>query len=142
MSATYQIFPDRGVVLARLQGMVLMEDCLTTATAYARDPMARPGQHLLIDLRAMTGHESDYLNILAAMARLPDYLMRNGAEPLVVCLAGGAAQRQVAVALVRAIDAMPGAVARIARSETDALDILGLPERSLTDLMSGTARQE
>ena len=46
------------------------------------------------------------------------------------------------MALVRAIDAMPGAVARIARSETDALDILGLPERSLTDLMSGTARQE
>lgn len=120
----------------------MMDDCLQAAAAYARDRQARPTQHLLIDLRAMTGHETDYLKILKAMARLPDYLLRNGAEPLVVCLTTGTPQRQIAAALLRAIEAMPDAVGRIAHSEEAAFDILGLPERCLTDLIAGTARQQ
>ena len=57
-------------------------------------------------------------------------------------LTTGTPQRQIAAALLRAIEAMPGAVGRIAHSEEAAFDILGLPERCLTDLIAGTARQQ
>ena len=140
MSVSFQIIHERGVVLARLSGQVLMADCLSTAAAYARHPEARPTQPLLIDLTAVSGYEKDYVNILQAMARLPDYLSRSGAERLVVCLAPTPLSRQISAAVVRAILSMPGGIARVAQTEVDALEILGLPERRLCDLTTGSAR--
>lgn len=140
MSISFQILHDRGVVLAKLTGRVLMQDCLSAAAAYARHPEARPTQPLLIDLSAVTGHETDYVKILQAMARLPDYLWHRGTERLVVCLAPHAQSRQISAAAARAILEIPEGIARIAQTEADALEILGLPERRLCDLSQGSAR--
>lgn len=137
---SFQIIHDRGVVLARLTGRVVLEDCVNAAATYARHPAARPTQPLLIDLTAVTGYETNYSNILQAMVRLPDYLWRSGAERLVVCLAPTPLSRQISASVVRAILALPGGIARIAQTEADALEILGLPERRLRDLTPGSAR--
>jgi hypothetical protein len=81
----------------------MMQDCLSAAAAYARHSEARPTQPLLIDLSEITGYETDYVQILQAMARLPDYLWHKGAERLVVCLAPHALSRQISAAVARAI---------------------------------------
>ena len=140
MSICFQILHDRGVVLARFTGLVLMQDCQSAAAAYARHPEARPTQPLLIDLSAVTGYETDYVKILEVMARLPDYLWHKGVERLVVCLAPHALSRQISGAVARAILELPEGIARIAQTEADALEILGLPERRLCDLSKGSAR--
>ena len=140
MSISFQILHDRGVVLARFTGRVMMQDCLSAAAAYARHSEARPTQPLLIDLSEITGYETDYVQILQAMASLPDYLWHKGAERLVVCLAPHALSRQISAAVARAILELPEGIARIAQTEADALEILGLPERRLCDLSQGSAR--
>lgn len=140
MSTNFQIIPDRGVVVVRLSGRALMDDCLCAAEAYARHPAARPTQPLLIDLSAVTSHETDYVKILKAMAQLPDYLGRSGSERMVVFVAPSPLARRISAVVVRAILSMPGGVARIAQSESDALEILGLPERKLSELAPGTTQ--
>jgi|LauGreDrversion4_2_1035121.scaffolds.fasta_scaffold12299_2 hypothetical protein len=140
MSTNFQIIPDRGVVLVRLNGRVLMDDCLSAAEAYARHPAARPTQPLLIDLSSVTAHETDYAKILKAMARLPDYFGRGGSERLVVFIAPSPLARRISAVVVRALLSMPGGVARIAQSESDALEILGLPERRLSELVPSSTQ--
>lgn len=140
MSISFQIIRDRGVVLARLSGQVRIEECVDAAAAYARHPETRPTQPVLIDLTAVTGYETDYVKILKAMARLPDYLWHRGTERLLVCLAPHALSRQISAAAARAILEIPEGIARIAQTEADALEILGLPERRLCDLSQGSAR--
>jgi hypothetical protein len=138
MLTNFQIIPDRGVVLIRLNGRVLMDVCLSAAEVYARHPAARPTQPLLIDLTEVTSHETDYVKILKAMARLPDYLGHGGSERLVVFIAPTPLARRISAVVVRAILSMPSGVARMAQSESDALEILGLPERRLSDLVPGS----
>lgn len=140
MSISFQIIRDRGVVLARLSGQVRIEECVDAAAAYARHPETRPTQPVLIDLTAVTGYETDYVKILQAMARLPEYLWHRGTERLLVCLAPHALSRQISAAAARAILEIPEGIARIAQTEADALEILGLPERRLCDLNQGSAR--
>jgi hypothetical protein len=140
MSISFQIIRDRGVVLARLSGQVRIEECVNAAAAYARHPETRPTQPVLIDLTAVTGYETDYVKILQAMARLPEYLWHRGTERLLVCLAPHALSRQISAAAARAILEIPEGIARIAQTEADALEILGLPERRLCDLSQGSAR--
>jgi hypothetical protein len=140
MSISFQIIRDRGVVLARLSGQVRIEECVDAAAAYARHPETRPTQPVLIDLTAVTGYETDYVKILQAMARLPEYLWHRGTERLLVCLAPHALSRQISAAAARAILEIPEGIARIAQTEADALEILGLPERRLCDLSQGSAR--
>lgn len=126
--------------MARLSGQVRIEECVDAAAAYARHPETRPTQPVLIDLTAVTGYETDYVKILKAMARLPDYLWHRGTERLLVCLAPHALSRQISAAAARAILEIPEGIARIAQTEADALEILGLPERRLCDLSQGSAR--
>ena len=140
MSISFQIIRDRGVVLARLSGQVRIEECVDAAAAYARHPETRPTQPVLIDLTAVTGYETDYVKILQAMARLPEYLWHRGTERLLVCLAPHALSRQISAAAARAILEIPEGIARIAQTEADALEILGRPERRLCDLSQGSAR--
>ena len=126
MSISFQILHDRGVVLARFTGRVMMQDCLSAAAAYARHSEARPTQPLLIDLSEITGYETDYVQILQAMARLPDYLWHKGAERLVVCLAPHALSRQISAAVARAILELPEGIARIARPRLTRLKFLAV----------------
>jgi hypothetical protein len=126
--------------LARLSGQVRIEECVDAAAAYSRHPETRPTQPVLIDLTAVTGYETDYVKILQAMARLPEYLWHRGTERLLVCLAPHALSRQISAAAARAILEIPEGIARIAQTEADALEILGLPERRLCDLSQGSAR--
>jgi hypothetical protein len=119
---------------------VRIEECVDAAAAYARHPETRPTQPVLIDLTAVTGYETDYVKILQAMARLPEYLWHRGTERLLVCLAPHALSRQISAAAARAILEIPEGIARIAQTEADALEILGRPERRLCDLSQGSAR--
>lgn len=140
MPVSFQIFPSRGVVLARFTGHILLEDCLSSAKAYSEHPDASPLQHQLIDLSGITSHERDFVKMMSTMAQLPDHLLRPGAEPMIVYIAPTRLSQEIAAMVLRSMAGVAGAVVRVAEDEAQALDILGLPERAVAALHSGPAR--
>lgn len=141
MSVSFQIIPSSGMVLVRLYGKILLDDCVSAAASYARQSDARSSRNLLIDLTQVTGYEQDYGKILHSMAKIQDNLWHPGSEPLVVCLASTPISQRVSVAIHRVISALPGVIARRVSDESHALDILGLAERNLDALVLRSARE-
>ena len=135
MPVSFHILPSRGVVLARFSGHILLEDCLASAKAYSEHPDARPTQHQLIDLGGVTSYERDFVQLMSTMAQLPDHLLQPGAEPMVVYLAPHPISQEIANTVLRSMAGIPGLVVRVAQDDAQALDILGLAERNLGELL-------
>lgn len=134
MPVHFQIFPHRGFVLARFTGHILLEDCLSSAQAYAAHPDANPHQNQVIDLSGMTGYERDFIKMMRTMAQLPDHLLKAGAEPMIIYIASTPVAQEVLGFVIRSFDGTMPAVVRVTESEEQALEILGQPERRLADI--------
>jgi lipid A disaccharide synthetase len=134
MPVSFQIYPSRGLVLARFVGHILLEDCLTSAKAYAEHPDANPTQNQLIDLTGVTSYEHDFVRIMSTMAQLPDHLLRSGAEPMVVYIAPSRVAQEITTLVMRSMSGVMGLVVRVVETEAQALEILGVPERAVAFL--------
>jgi lipid A disaccharide synthetase len=134
MPVNFQIYPKRGLVLARFTGHILLEECLSSAQAYAAHPDANPMQNQLIDLSGITSHERDFVKLMSTMAQLPDHLLQKGPQPMVVYIAPTRLSQEITSTILRSMSGVPGLVVRVAEDEAQAMDILGLAERRLADL--------
>lgn len=141
MPISFKIISSCGLALVRLSGRVELDDCVAAAASYARYAEARASHNLLIDLSRVTGYEPDYVKILHAIGKIQEYLWHPGSEPLVVCLASTPVSQRISVALDRVISGLPGVIGCRVSDESHALDILGLPERNIDDLLLRSARQ-
>ncbi len=128
-------------MIARFSGHVMLADCLSSAQAYSQHPDFRPGQNQLVDFTAVTSYERDVVRMLEMMAQLPDHLLRPGYETLVIHLAPHAVAMEMANFTRRSATGMDLMNLRIVASEDEALDILGQPERRLSDLHTDPAKQ-
>ena len=137
MPVTFQIFPSRGVVLARFSGHILLEDCLSSAKAYAEHPDANPMQNQLIDLSGITSYEADFVKMMSTMAQLPDHLLRPGAEPMIVYISPTQLSQEITTTVLRSMSGITGVIVRVAEDEAQALEILGLAERAVSALPAG-----
>lgn len=136
MPVNFHIFPDRNLVLARFTGHILLAECLSSAKAYSENPAASPQQNQLIDLSGVTSYERDLVQIMSLMARLPDHLLRPGFEPLIVYVAPHRAAQEIAGTVLKSMQGITGVVVRIFEEESQALEVLGQPERSLDALLA------
>lgn len=137
MPVGFHIFPARNLVLARFSGHILLADCLASAAAYARHPDANPMQNQLIDLGGITSHERDFVQLMSTMAQLPDHLLQPGCEPMVVYIAPHRLSQEIAGMVLKSMAGIAGLVVRIYEDEAQALEVLGLRERSLSALLAG-----
>ena len=140
MPVTFQIYPSRSVVLARFTGHILLEDCLSSAKAYSEHPDANPMQNQLIDLSGITSYEADFVKMMSTMAQLPDHLLRQGAEPMIVYISSTKVSQEITTKVLRSMSGVAGVVVRVAEDEAQALEILGLAERSLGALPAGPGK--
>lgn len=136
MPVDVHILPKHGLVVARFHGHVRLEECLASAQGYAQHPDCRPGQNQLIDLSGMTSYERDLVQIMALMAKLPDHLLAPGAEPMVVYLAPSAVAQEVTTFVLKSMAGIGGVSVSAVADEEHALEVMGLPERRLADLLA------
>ena len=137
MPVNFHILPDRNLVLARFTGHILLADCLSSAKAYSEDPQASPQQTQLIDLSGVTSYERDLVQIMSMMARLPDHLLKPGYEPMIHYIAPSRVAQEIAGMVLKSMQGIEGVIVRVLEDETQALEVLGLAERSLAALMAG-----
>lgn len=136
MPVDFHILPTRNLVLARFHGHVLLQECLSSAKAYASHPDAHPAQNQLIDLSGVTGHERDFVKMMSTRAQLPDHLLQPGMEPLVVYLAPTRLSQEIATMVLKSMAGIHGLSVSAVADEQHALDILGQPESSLAALLA------
>lgn len=140
MPVNFSIYADRGFVLARFEGHILMADCLSSAEAYASHPAASPFQNQLIDLTGVTDYERDFVKIMSTLAQMPDHLLPPGAEPMIVYIAPHRLAQEITTMVLKSMSGIHGPVIRVVADEAHALEILGQPERALAALGSGAVK--
>ncbi|WP_127107421.1 hypothetical protein [Pararhodobacter zhoushanensis] len=137
MSATYRILPDRALVYVRYEGFVTLDESVAVIGDYINDPQRRPGQMQLVDLSAVTGFEFDFVRLMALQAqKAAIFRPADGIQTLLVYYAPHDEGYEMAKLVLRSWQGVPSVMATIQRHESDALDILGQPERRMDELLS------
>ncbi|MCW1933526.1 hypothetical protein [Pararhodobacter zhoushanensis] len=137
MSATYRILPDRALVYVRYEGFVTLDESVAVIGEYIHDPQRRPGQMQLVDLSAVTGFEFDFVRLMALQAqKAAIFRPADGIQTLLVYYAPHDEGYEMAKLVLRSWQGVPSVMATIQRHESDALDILGQPERRMDELLS------
>lgn len=136
MSVTYQIFAEKGLVYVRYIGHVNIAEADAAIDSYRGDPAYAPGQRQLVDLAAATSWEHDFPRLIALQAKKAGAFMDPAAPVLVVAHAPNETARKIADYTGRSWDGIDAVVFRVAATETDALEMLGLAERSFDDLLA------
>ncbi|RMD91316.1 MAG: hypothetical protein D6811_09200 [Alphaproteobacteria bacterium] len=134
MPVNFRIMPERGLVYVRYDGPARFADTMKAFGAYMSHPDARPGQKQLVDLSAVTGMEIDFPKMMEMQARKAD-LFGSAAETLIVYYAPTAEARRLARHAMRSWEGLPGVVPLMAETEAQALELLGLSEGGISELM-------
>ena len=135
MSCDYTILTSFGLAYIRLAGIVRPGDSLRSLTRFARDPEATPDLNQLLDMRDVTGMKLDVLDLLRMHARKAEVFAPSEYDRLFVHLADTPMARKVAGYVVKSWDKVPGITHRIVSDEEQALDILGLRQRTIEALI-------
>lgn len=135
MPVTYCILPSRNLVVVRFSGHALVSDSYEALAAFARDPDFRPGLNQIIDLTGVTGFDPDYLALIRVQAAKASVFEVTGPETLNVYIAPTDVAGRLVTLILRSWNGIPGIRHSVAGSEDEALDILGLTERSVAELI-------
>ena len=134
MPSQYQILPDRNLVYIRHYGRVTSTSAEESFAAFLADPRMRPGQNHLADFSEVTSFDMDHLRFMQFMARIASDLTGKVADQFLVLYGLEGPGHELVMANLRTWDGQPGMTLRIAASEAEALDMLGLPERRFSAL--------
>lgn len=137
MPASFTILPERGLVYVRYDGHVTLDETIGAVAAYMRHPLRRAGQMQLVDLSNVTGYTFDMVRLMAVQAQKADmFRPADGVQTLLVYYAPHDEGFDMAKLILRSWQGVTSVMATIQRHESDALDIVGQPERRLEDLLS------
>ncbi|PWE30321.1 hypothetical protein [Pararhodobacter marinus] len=137
MPASFRILPARGLVYVRYWGFVTIDDSVRLIREYLPHPDRSPGQKQLIDLSDVSGFESDIVRLMEIQAQKADiFRPTDGTQTLLVYYAPHDEGFEMAKLIMRSWQGVASVISTIQRRETDALDILGLPERDVEALVS------
>ena len=134
MSLTYTIIPESGLVYVRYVGTARLAETMEVFGRYAQDPAYRPGQKQLVDLSGITGYERDFLEMVKLQARKAETMSTNGAQSLAVYHAPTSVSLEMARLVGRSWEGLEKVVVRVAQSEDQALEMLGVPGARFADL--------
>lgn len=136
MSLSFQIVPHRGLVYVRYIGTALIKDSAEAFGEYATHKDFAPGQKQLIDLSRVTGYERDYPRMFDLQMRKAEVFVKRNEQTLMVYYAPHERAMSLASLIARSWESVPGTHPRIVNtSEADALQLIGVPERSFGELL-------
>ena len=136
MAITFRILPELNVVYVKYVGRPQMADAMKLFDAYMAHPDCKPGQKHFVDLSEVTGSASDYLNAMKFMARMADQISGSGPQTLLVCYAPNGAGQKTAELGKKSWSVAEHMVYRIMDDEAAALQFLGLPVGSISEMLA------
>ena len=136
MPVTVQILPDYNLVYVRFWGVLRVEETAAALAAFARNPQCRPGQRHLVDLTRLTDIERNYPKLMELEASKVEMLAGTGVETFMVYLANTPIGRRATNMGRNGWPPECGVVAIGLENEDDALFALGLPFRSIADMLA------
>lgn len=136
MPVSYRILKDQGLAYVRYEGVATLDETMAAFAEYAQDPECRPGLKQLVDLSALTDIKFDFPKLMQTQAQKADVFMAGAAETLIVYLAQSPMALSMARAIMRSWEPFPSVVPVVIEEETEALSILGLQQRSVSELLT------
>ncbi|MEX0310607.1 MAG: hypothetical protein AB3N17_10215 [Tateyamaria sp.] len=136
MPVEFRIVPDRGLVVVRFTGVVLIDEAIEATRAYVAHPDYAPGQKQLVDLSRAEGYEKDYTRFMEMQASKADRLALAGVQTLVVYIAPTPVSQEICNMYLRSWDDVDAVVPMIQHSEAEALTLLGQPEATVDMLLT------
>lgn len=136
MAVDFRILPEVGLVYIRYSGLMLVEESGRALASYLQNPDYRPGQKQLVDLSDVEEWERDFPKLMALQARKAEAFYKPEAPTLIAAIAPNAKARQVADFISRTWDAFENVAYLVSETEHQALELLGVPARSVADLLA------
>lgn len=140
MPVEFKIFPERGLVVVQYSGYAAVEDTLTATKFYISHPEYSAGQKQLVDMTRVTGFEKDHVQFMKMQAEKAERLANSGLQSLVAYIAPTAISQDLSAMFVRSWIDIDAVVPLVQHSETEALALLGQPEKTLDILLATLAK--
>lgn len=136
MPVTFAILPKRHLVLFTYHGEVTMQEVIDVVAAATSHPAHRDGMRQLCDLSRVTRIEKDFAALMKMQAKLAENFVIRQADRIVVFYAPTPVARSIAQMAKKSWDGLNSVIVLMHEDEAEALALLGLAERSLSDLQA------
>ena len=136
MPASFQILPQRQLVLFTYSGFVTLAESMAVVAAYGEHPDARPWMRQLCDLSAVIGVEHNFPELLKMQAKFVETLLPAGRDLLVMFYAPTPGGQQLAQMARKSWAGLDSVIVLVQDSEAEALAMLGMREQSLAELQA------
>jgi hypothetical protein len=134
MAVSYEIVPDLGIVYVRYWGVATVQETLETFGRFTQDPDFHPDLKHLIDLSCIVEYERSFPELMKLQAYKADTVMQGRGPSYMVYFAPNRLSQAMARTILKSWDGLSGVIGRVAQGETEALEMLGLQQRSFADL--------
>lgn len=136
MPVSYRILPHRNLVLVTYTGVAGLRETIERTAECASHPDFRPTHRHLVDVSRITGYERDFPGFFAMQAKVMESYPPLGHDQLFLFLAPTRVAQEMAQMVRRSWDGLDWAIVRIVEDEGQALNLLGVAELSLAQLVS------
>ncbi len=134
MPGQYRIFPDRGLIYIRYEGLVTLTEAEALFAEYMAHPDAHPRMKRLFDLSRVDTWDVDFIRLMTVHAENAKAFTENGGEAFIVVYAPTKIAHDLARLITEPWAGIPGMVTSIQPDEATALTILGQAENSFDAL--------
>jgi hypothetical protein len=134
MPINITIIEDKNLAHVRFEGHATATESSEAFEAYLKHPQSRPDQHNIVDLSRVTDFDPEYLKISEFHAQMDAGVALVRATPIYVHIANTPVSRRMAQLTVNALAVSPNIIVRVVDSEERALEVLGLPFKTMAQL--------
>jgi hypothetical protein len=136
MPVAFRILPSRALVLVTYSGVAGLQETIERTAECARHPDFDLRYRHLVDVSRITGYERDFPGFFAMQAKVMESYPPQGQDQIFVFLAPTRQGQEMAQMVRRSWDGLNWAIVRIVEDEGQALDLLGLREHSISELLA------
>ena len=136
MPVSFTILPQRNLAIFTYWGEVTLQESGDVVAAASAHPDHRPGMRQLCDLSRVTGVERNFPALLKIQALMAESLVIKPMELVVVFFAPTRAGQELVQMARKSWEGLNSVIVLWQEDETDALALLGLPEKSLAALLA------
>lgn len=134
MPLQYTILRDVGLVYVRYWGLASVQETVEVFQAFTEDPAFRPDLKHLVDLKDLVDYERAYADLIKFQALQADSIADRSRPTHMVYFAPTPIGMSMARAALKSWEGLGALIGGVAQDETEALEMLGLGQRSIADL--------
>ncbi|SMH58344.1 hypothetical protein [Maritimibacter sp. HL-12] len=136
MSVQVNILPEIGLVYIRYPSRLAIDESAQAFSDYLAHPDFRPGQKHLVDISDVVEWDEDFAKLLALQARKADAFHLPPHTTLIAMIAPTEDTQRLANWISRSWDGIDTVAYLVAHSEAEALELLGIPAKSVDQLLA------